>query len=355
MPRVSDKVTIRERVSCRGPALPKEIITEYFKEYENKVKELRVYGIVVSELNVAGRWIFKIRLEEIEENIVLDILAKSLNIEEFLNDLEEFSSNSESSSEDYSSDNSNKTNSSIRINWKEKPITIDPREVNLAYTNACRVNILSINFVSLYTLFFRYLPLNYIEQYVILSINIHRREKPFAFNRWMSLKQFEQILSYHILMTPYELRAPNLSNLLYSVCSFIDTFNNNLVKAMKPKKTLYIDESMNTWLVLADSSTNIITQLEPCEDKEIEKKQFAADYGSTAAYVLRNFHVKKRRGWPLNYPCNMIQKLKTTYRSFISKVAIIDDVYLIAVSLQNQKLQCIIATASTTANEEEVT
>ncbi|CAG8829842.1 40996_t:CDS:2, partial [Gigaspora margarita] len=165
--------------------LPKEIITEYFKEYENEVKELRVYGIVVGELNVAGHQMFKIRLEEIEGNIVVDILVESPNVEEFLIDLEEFPSNSKSSSENDNSDNSNETNSSIGINWKEKPITIDPRE-------------------------------------------------------------------------------------------------------------------------------------------------------------------------PLNYPCDMIQKLKTTYGSFISKVATIDNVYLIAASLWDRKPQCIIATASTIANEEEV-
>ncbi|CAG8795481.1 7067_t:CDS:1, partial [Racocetra fulgida] len=33
----------------------------------------------------------------------------------------------------------------------------------------------------------------------------------------------------------------------------------------------------------------------------------------------------------------------------------IDDVYLIAASLQNRKLQCIIATASTTTLDDEVT
>ncbi|CAG8841944.1 42898_t:CDS:2, partial [Gigaspora margarita] len=269
-----------------GPALPKEIITEYFKEYKNEVKKLHIYGIVVDELNIAGHQIFKIRLEEIEGNIVVDILAdkqKLLNVEEFLIDLEKFFSNSESSSED---------------------------------------------------------------------------------------------------------DTPNLSDLLYSVHSFIDTFNNNLVEAVKSRKTLCIDESMNTWLVLADSSTNIIIQLEPYEDKEIKKKQFVADYGSTAAYILwlahpwfgngrtivgnswfglpklcilliKNrlysiFYIKKRCGWSLNYSWNVIQKLKTTYGSFISKVATINDIYLIAASLRDRKLQCIIATASTTANEEEV-
>jgi hypothetical protein len=50
----------------------------------------------------------------------------------------------------------------------------------------------------------------------------------------------------------------------------------------------------------------------------------------------------------------MIQELETSYGSHISKVATIDDVYLIAASLQDRKPQCIIATASTTVNEDEV-
>ncbi|CAG8856605.1 14512_t:CDS:1, partial [Gigaspora margarita] len=163
---------------------------------------------------------------------------------------------------------------------------------------------------------------------------------------------------------------------------FVDAYNKNLIEAVKPGKTLCIDESMNSWLgsknkipgcrkiprkphpvgqewkTVADGSTNIIIQLEPCEDKEIEKKWVVSDYGSTTAYVLRLLqswygsrrtvianswfgspklcialmqnglfsicHVKKKREWPINYPHNMVQRLESTYRSYFSKVANID-------------------------------
>jgi len=143
------------------------------------------------------------------------------------------------------------------------------------------------------------------------------------------------------------------------------------------------------WKVLADGLTNIVIHLEPCEDKEIEKhKWFASDYGSTTGYVLRLtqpwfgsgrtivgdswfgspklcillmqnglysiFHVKKRRGWPVDYPRDMVQKLDSTYGSYISKTTTIDNIQLIAASLRDRKPQCVIATASTTAKADEV-
>ncbi|CAG8730142.1 17492_t:CDS:1, partial [Gigaspora rosea] len=37
------------------------------------------------------------------------------------------------------------------------------------------------------------------------------------------------------------------------------------------------------------------------------------------------FHVKKRRGWPINYPQDMVEKLDSTYGSCVSKVTTIDD------------------------------
>ncbi|CAG8848883.1 38967_t:CDS:2, partial [Gigaspora margarita] len=96
---------------------------------------------------------------------------------------------------------------------------------------------------------------------------------PFNFQRWMSHLQFEQIVSYHTLMMPNELDAPNFNDPLYSVHSFINAFNSNLIEAVRPGNTFCIDESMNSCF------TNIIIQLEPCEEKEIEKKkQFTSEY-----------------------------------------------------------------------------
>ncbi|CAG8715654.1 7913_t:CDS:1, partial [Racocetra fulgida] len=48
------------------------------------------------------------------------------------------------------------------------------------------------------------------------------------------------------------------------------------------------------------------------------------------------------------------EKLDSTYGSCISKVITIDNVQLIAASLQDQKPQYIIATASTTTKADEV-
>ncbi|CAG8816870.1 36466_t:CDS:1, partial [Racocetra persica] len=66
------------------------------------------------------------------------------------------------------------------------------------------------------------------------------------------------------------------------------------------------------------------------------------------------FHVKKRRAWPINYPDDMVHKLNSAYGSYISKVATINNIQLMAASLRDRKPQCIIATASTTANADEV-
>ncbi|CAG8855134.1 8611_t:CDS:2, partial [Gigaspora margarita] len=46
---------------------------------------------------------------------------------------------------------------------------------------------------------------------------------PFNFQRWM--------ISYHTLVTPNELDAPNFNDPLYPVRSFINAFNSNLIEA----------------------------------------------------------------------------------------------------------------------------
>ncbi|CAG8781590.1 11263_t:CDS:1, partial [Racocetra fulgida] len=58
--------------------------------------------------------------------------------------------------------------------------------------------------------------------------------------------------------------------------------------------------------------------------------------------------------WSINYHCDMVQKLGVAYGSYISKIAFINNVCLIAASLRDQKLQCIITTASSTTDGDEV-
>ncbi|CAG8734207.1 3231_t:CDS:1, partial [Dentiscutata heterogama] len=84
-------------------------------------------------------------------------------------------------------------------------------------------------------------------------------------------------------------------------------------------------------------------------------------FGSPKLYItlMQNglysiFHVKKRREWPINYPCDMVQKLGSVYGSYFLKVANIDNINLIAASLKDRKPQCVIATASTTTKADEV-
>ncbi|CAG8834658.1 35168_t:CDS:2 [Gigaspora margarita] len=167
-----------------------------------------------------------------------------------------------------------------------------------------------------------------------------------------------------------ELNASNLNDPLYSVRSFINTFNSNLVDAVRPGSTLCIDESMNSWLdeknkipghrkilqkphpvgqewkTIANGFTNIIIQLEPCEEKKIEKinslhqNMLVWITKTLFTFLMQNgfygiFHVKKRCGWPFNYPWNMIQNLENTYRTYFSKVAVVNNVQLIVASLKD--------------------
>ncbi|CAG8586319.1 9657_t:CDS:2, partial [Scutellospora calospora] len=471
MPRISSKITIGEWVSFMSSVLSKELVLQYLQYRGGNWKNKRLYGKVIGGLNEGGRLKYRINVENFE-NMEVDVLAGNLRYEkpdddELLSNVElltvpiELSNISESSIEEddntVNEENSNTSGPSTTVNWKEQSITIDQREINLSYNQNCSVNIESIELASPFNLLCRYLPVNYIKQHIINSINMHGREtsnwvdinfdeymrwlglwvlmsafpvadrrfywrttqdltKPMAsfnFQRWMPLSRFEQIVSCHTLMMICELKTPNLSDSLYPVRSFIDAFNKNLIEAVKPGKTLCIDESINSWLgsknkipghrkiprkphpvgqewkTVADGSTNIIIQVEPCEDKEIEKKkQFVLEYGNTTAYVLHLvrpwfssgrtivgdswfgspklcivlmqnglygiFHIKKKRGWPLNYPCDMVQKLGSAYGSYFSKVATINNIYLIAASLKDRKPQCIIASASTTTIADKI-
>ncbi|CAG8637789.1 3154_t:CDS:2, partial [Racocetra fulgida] len=186
--------------------------------------------------------------------------------------------------EDYASDASNISEVDLTTTsiWKEQPITIYQRAIYSTYKQSYQINLPSVSLASPLTIFSQYLPMNYIEQNIIRSINLLGRNK---------------ITSYN--------------DPLFSVHSFTNAFNTNLIEAIIPRSVLYIDKSINSWLgtknkipglckiprkphpvgqewkVLADGLTNIVIQLESCEDKAIEKnKCYASEYGSTAAYVL---------------------------------------------------------------------
>ncbi|CAG8710339.1 37727_t:CDS:2, partial [Gigaspora margarita] len=364
MPRISSKITIGGRVSFKASALPNQIVSQHVNCRGNW-KNQRFYGIVIGELNEGGRLKYQVDVESFE-NTVVDVLAGNLQYEK-PNTLANrgMPSNDELLTVPTECfDNSEKT-------WKKQFINVDQHEIHPSYSQECSVNIEFIRLASPFKLLCRYLLLNYIRQHVINSINIRGRQSPnwvdvsfgeymrwlglwvlmsafpvadhrfywrttveltkpmipFNFQRWMPLARFEQIVLYHTLMMVCELDTPNLNDPLYSVRSFVDAYNKNLIEAVKPEKTLCIDESMNLWLgsknkipgrhkiprkphpvgqewkTVADSSTNIIIQLEPCEDKEIKKKI---------------------REWPINYSRDMVQRLESTYGSYFSKVANID-------------------------------
>ncbi|CAG8670343.1 13183_t:CDS:2, partial [Gigaspora rosea] len=67
---------------------------------------------------------------------------------------------------------------------------------------------------------------------------------PFNFQHWMSHSRFEQIVSYHTLMMPNKLDAPNFNDPLYSVCSFINAFNSNLIE---PNTAAYVLRLTRPW------------------------------------------------------------------------------------------------------------
>ncbi|CAG8841921.1 31083_t:CDS:2, partial [Gigaspora margarita] len=213
------------------------------------------------------------------ENEIVDVLAGNLQYEKptFSNrEEEQMATELLSVSEALSEDSKSSLEEEEEQNTDKQPVTIDQRAVNLVYDHVCEVNVLSISLASSYKLFRQFLPLNYIKQFVIDSIiyieemvrfmginvcfpvadyrfywrtnpEITQPMVPFNFQCWMSHLRFEQIVSYHTLMMPNKLDAPNFNDPLYSVRSFINAFN------------------------IADSFTNIIIQLEPCEEKKIEK------------------------------------------------------------------------------------
>ncbi|CAG8803129.1 4867_t:CDS:2, partial [Gigaspora margarita] len=235
-------------------------------------------------------------------------------------------------------------------------------------SNLCQINLPSDSLASPLTIFSQYLPINYIEQNIICSINLLGRSNnlnwidinlneyitwlglwvlmsivpvsdhhyywrmqentqplmPFNFQHWITLLHFEQIVSQHTLMMLYKLEITFHNDPLFLVRSFTNAFNTNLIEAIIPRSVLCIDEPMNSWLVIADGLTNIVIQLESCEDKVIEKINVMLQN----MVVLQHMHA-----WPINYPDDMVEKLNSAYGSYISKVATLNSIRLIAASL----------------------
>ncbi|CAG8502299.1 12436_t:CDS:1, partial [Cetraspora pellucida] len=254
MPRISSKITIGEWVSLMLSVLPKEVVLQYLQYRGGNWKNKRLYGKVIGGLNEGGHLKYRVNVENFE-NMEVDVLAGNLRYEkpddkELPPNVElpivptELSDDSDSSIEedddDVNEENNNISQSSgpsTTVNWKEQFVTIDQREINPSYNQDCSVNIESVGLASPFNLLCHYLPVNYIKQHVINSINIHGREtsnwvdvnfdeymrwlglwvlmsafsvadrrfywrttqeitKPmdsFNFQRWMSLSRFEQI------------------------------------------------------------------------------------------------------------------------------------------------------------------
>ncbi|CAG8844442.1 4270_t:CDS:2, partial [Gigaspora margarita] len=354
-------------------------------------ENLHLYGLVVGALTGSRQIKFQIKFENIGDgNLVVDILAGNLRHEKratlssevaeqstIHNEVAEQSTNhtellefskSSSEEEDYASDASNvsKVDLTTTSIWKEQPITIDQRAIHLTYKQLCQINLPSVSLASPFTIFSRYLPMNYIEQNIIRSINLLGRKNtqplmPFNFQRWMTLLRFEQIVSQHTLIMPHELEITSHNDPLFLVRSFTNAFNTNLIEAIIPGSVLCIDESMNSWLGIKNKIPGLckIPRKPHPVGQEWKFLLMLVWLSKTLHIIYGNglygiFHVKKRHAWPINYPDDMVEKLNSTYGSYISKVATLNNIRLIAASLQDRKPQCIIATASTTVNANKV-
>ncbi|CAG8676073.1 10549_t:CDS:2, partial [Cetraspora pellucida] len=115
------------------------------------VRNQRFYDTIIGELNEGERLKYRIDVDQLE-NVTVDVLAGNLRYEK-----------------------QNVLVSEGQPLYDELPIeqsiTIDQREVNPSYNQECSVNIEFIRLASPLKLLCRYLPLNYIKQHVINSIN----------------------------------------------------------------------------------------------------------------------------------------------------------------------------------------
>ncbi|CAG8719864.1 24098_t:CDS:2, partial [Racocetra persica] len=282
-------------ISCKVTVLPKDIISQYIQQSDESLKNLYLYGWVMKESTEVPRT-FQVKFDEVGDgNLVVNIREGNLHYEKQVlsnnkvaetlttqQNLPEYSENS-SEEKDNAGDVSDisEVDLTTTVKWREQSVKIDQHAIHLIYSYA---------------------------------------------------------LSYHTLIMPNELEISDSSNLLFSVRRFINAFNTNLDETVIPRSTENKIPGCHKilrkpypvgqeWKTLADGLTNIIIQLEPCEDKEIEKnKRFVSNYvigdswfGSSKLCIalMQNglygiFHVKKRRRWPINYPQDMVEKLDTS-------------------------------------------
>ncbi|CAG8731835.1 44521_t:CDS:2, partial [Gigaspora margarita] len=394
---------IGERVSCKVTVLPKDIISQYIQQSDESLKNLCLYGWVMGESTEVAHT-FQVKFDEVGDgNLVVNIRGRNLHYEKQVplnnkvaetlttqQNLPEYSENS-SEEEDSAGDvnDISEVDLTTTVKWQEQSVKIDQCAIHPTYSHACKINIVSINLASPYTIFCQYLPMNYIEQNIIKSINLCGRKNsnwvdmnineyvtwlglwvlmsiipmsdcyfywktqdthsllPFNFQYWISILQFEQIVSHHTLMMPNELEIYDNEAVIF-------------------ESILCVNESINSWLGTENKILGCRKILQKPHPVGQEWKTLANVIGDSwfglpklcIALMLNRlysiFHVKKRREWPINYPKDMVEKLDSTYGSCVSKVTTIDDVQLIAASLWDRKPQCIIATASTITKANEV-
>ncbi|CAG8852521.1 17744_t:CDS:2, partial [Gigaspora margarita] len=162
MPRISRKLAVGGQVSYKATVLPRDIIQQHFQQREEDWKDLHLNGTIIRELTSKKRKTYQVRFDEIENEIV-DVLAGNLRYEKptISNRKEEEQMVTEPFSvpEALSDDNE----SSLKEEEEQNMDVID------------LINISSISLASPYELFRRFFLLNYIEQFVINSINIRGR------------------------------------------------------------------------------------------------------------------------------------------------------------------------------------
>ncbi|CAG8823028.1 35252_t:CDS:2, partial [Gigaspora margarita] len=265
---------IGECISCKATVLPKDIILQYIQQSNESLKNLRLYSWVMGELTKVPR-IFQLKFDKVgDENLVVNIRGGNLrykkqvpsnnNIAETLTTQQNLPKYSENSSEkkDNAGDVSDvsEVDLTTTVKWQEQSVKIDQHAIYPTYSRACKINIVSINLASPYTIFCRYLPMNYIEQNIIKSINLCGRKNLNWVNinineymTWLGLWVLMSIismsdLSNHTLMMPNKLEISNSGDPLFLGHSFINAFNTNLDEAIIPRSMLCVDESMNSWL-----------------------------------------------------------------------------------------------------------
>ncbi|CAG8719846.1 27352_t:CDS:2 [Gigaspora margarita] len=194
MPRISSKIVIGERVSCKATVLPKDIISQYIQQSYKSLKNLHLYGWVMGESTEVPHT-FQVKFDKVGDgNLVVNIHGENLHYEKQV-----------------LSNNKVAETSTTQQNLLEYSENSSEEEDNAG-------DVSDISEVDLTTTY------------------------------WMSILQFEQIVSDHTLIMPNELEISNCSDPLFSVRSFINAFNTNLDKAVIPGSMLCVDESMNSWL-----------------------------------------------------------------------------------------------------------